>query len=533
MKHRMMSVALLAVAITACTEPADPVAMVEGDHLESRASSATDPLSNANRLPESLEQKVKALRTDMEGRGYRVARGYWTLWGADDCKAPMQTVGFCYGNNPTAPYVLAVVPNWKDEHVDQELHHALLKAQRNMSAIYRLDHREALVVMAKLPPPARYLGLTTNVFTRETTLNESDPIYQLSLTVPLMQAMQWILFATSPVPSRMMLISSIGDATNNVNIQDQSGSVWAEERFFIITPDRGLAAEITAALVSAGVPSEDVFTEEASPDVVRPGLGPEADDFITYLRYALPDDPAAGEQWRKELPLTVLRVRDANPSSALDPFPLPPYDERTFTMDERDPSNGLSDDLGAVVAAVKARWGQPDASVKPYASLTDNFDLVGQHCLGAGPDPLRGPMDCLGDNQDDEPLIGPTIHLEGDTVVAMVGTLATETGNATYVSLSVNWFPYLVGVQNLSDVQLTGTAAEYLEGDRAHFFYVYYIARDCTGIDNCLEVPRKLVPAGESIKAIVRNYVTPGSARGPDPTKLLMPRVIFLDGSQR
>jgi hypothetical protein len=64
-------------------------------------------------------------------------------------------------------------------------------------------------------------------------------------------------------------------------------------------------------------------------------------------------------------------------------------------------------------------------------------------------------------------------------------------------------------------------------------FYVQYLARDCTGLQPCLEIPRKLVPTGEAIKLLQRNYVAPGSARGPDPTKLLNPVVVVLDGRNR
>ena len=109
---------------------------------------AADPLSKTNRLPPSLEQKVQDVRNTLEGSGYEVTRGYWTLWSADDCKLPLQSVGFCYGNNPTAPYVVAVVPPWENEFVDKSLHHALLQGKKGMTPIYRLGEREALVVMA-------------------------------------------------------------------------------------------------------------------------------------------------------------------------------------------------------------------------------------------------------------------------------------------------------------------------------------------------------------------------------------------------
>ena len=81
----------------------------------------------------------------------------------------------------------------------------------------------------------------------------------------------------------------------------------------MITPDAGVAQAMTSALLRAGVSSSnDVFTEPVAPALVRVGLDRSADDLITYIRYARPNDNAAGEQWRDELPLTILRVRDAS-----------------------------------------------------------------------------------------------------------------------------------------------------------------------------------------------------------------------------
>jgi hypothetical protein len=177
--------------------------------------------------------------------------------------------------------------------------------------------------------------------------------------------------------------------------------------------------------------------------------------------------------------------------------------------------------------------------------LTLWVDLVGQHCLGYdGPPPTdgielpRGPMDCLGDNQDDEPQIsGGTYHLDDDQVIAVVGTLGTKTGNATYTSLSVNWFPQLVGVANRDDTVLEESAKKFKDAlskpELYTKFYVYYFARDCSGLYPwCQEIPRTLVPKGDTIKIIQRNYITPGSRRGPDPYKVLEPVAIEFDGSE-
>ena len=520
---------VLSVAVMACRDmPTDPRS-VDATVLAA-ANTATDPMSKVNRLKPQLEQRVQTLRAGLEADGWETARGYWTLWGVDDCMYPRQTVGFCYGNNPTAPYVTAVVPQWKDEFVDQSLHHAIMAAERNMLPNYRLSEREALVIVAEMPPPARYFGIQSNVFTRETTLNTDDIIFP-RIPDPLLQS---ILFATAPNPSRMMLIASIGDAINNVTIDEQTGESWqaGQQRYFVITPDQGTADAMTQALLDAGVASENqIFVERVSPALVHLGLGRSADDLITYIRYAMPEDSVLGEQWRKQLPLTILRVRPKTNSAAPDPFAIPSYEAKTWNFDE----TVLSAERYALIDAVRAYWNQPDADTASFFSAYRFLDLIGQHCLGY-PDPARGPMNCLGDTQDADYQISQSNLLDDNKVVAVVGTLGTVTNNATYVSLSVNWFPALVGVKNISDEDLEGSADAFAEGvltSDSRMFYVYYVARDCTGLQYCVEIPRRLVPSGELIKIIQRNYVTPGGHRGSNPLKILNPIAIALDGTMR
>lgn len=527
MRVSVLGALVLAGILSACADDAT-VAPIERP-ASGPAAAATDPLGNANRLPASLEQKVGRLRSDLESKGYAVARGYWSLWGVDQCKYPLQVLGYCYGNNPIAPYALAVVPQWKDEYVDQRFHHLLLEPQRNMIPNYRIDEREALVILAEMPPEAKYFGIQSNVFTRVGILNTDDPIFPIVAGDPLLQR---ILFGVSPDPSRRMMIASIGNSTNNVVMERKSGQPWGQQRFFVITPDANVAATITDALVRAGVPSaNDVFVEPVAPDLVHVGLGRHSDDLVTYIRYARPTDPAAGERWRQELPITILRVRDTTHSRPANPFAIPAYEQRSYNFDE----NALAIDLLSLINAVRVHWGGPAITLRGFFSAYKVLDLIGQHCLGY-PVATRGPMDCLGDTQDADYQIAQSVSIDDDTVVAVVGTLATRTGNATYTSLSVNWFPQLVGVKNIDDSELDGSAAAFasvLQHD-PRYFYVYYIARDCTGLmPNCVEIPRKLVPVGEIIKIIQRNYVSPGSQRGPDPNKLLNPFAILLDGRQR
>lgn len=505
------------------------------------AGAATDSSNKANRLPLSLEQKVQEFSNSLETNGYEVMRGYWALWTTEDCKYALQTIGNCFGNNPTAPYVMAFLPHWNDEFVDQSLHHALAAGQRDMTANYRLGEREALVVLAELPPPARYFGMQTNVFTGEDTLNTSDPVYQMLSSYPALADLRKIVFSASPNPDRMMFVASIGDSINNVVIEEQSRESWGQQRFFVITPDQDMEEEMTRQLAALkGVDRSQVFTEPVAPELANLGYGQEADDFITYIRYSMPNDSVLGEQWREQLPLTILRVRDSKSTSAKNPFAIPEYEPKETNFDER----ALGTDLSNLVAAVKQYWGQEEASSVNFRSLSFWIDLIGQHCLGADgpPDPRegialpRGPMNCLGDSQDaDYQISGDTFYLDDGQVIAVVGTLGTETGNATYTSISVNWFPELVGVLNRDDVVLQGSAIKFKDAlaDPTTYknFYVYYFARDCSGLYPwCQEVPTKMIPRGDTVKIVQRNYVNPGSRRGPDPTKVLNPVSITFSG---
>ena len=268
--RRLVTLVLFApwVALfTGCRDRAEPTGIAPS----AEALATKDPMGSVHRLPASLEQKVQSFRADLEARGYEVARGYWTLWGAEDCKYPIHTLGMCYGNNPTSPYALAVVPTWRQEFRDQSFQHLLTQAQRNMSATFRMSDRDALVVFAQMPPSARYFGIQSNVFTRRAAVNTEDRIYKIVAGLGD-SVMRSILFGSSPDPSRMMLVASIGNSINNVVMQGQSGPPWGLERYFVVTPDAGMAGAMTAALVRAGVTSDEVFTEPVAPGLVRTGL---------------------------------------------------------------------------------------------------------------------------------------------------------------------------------------------------------------------------------------------------------------------
>lgn len=468
------------------------------------------------RLEAQLEGKVHRLQAMLRARGYEVARGSTKLFTTDDCAYTISVLGTCLGNNPAAPYIIPTVPLWPDEYVDEGLRGLLGPLPDDTWGTHRLDRREALIVVGVLPPPARYFGIQTYVFSRPGSIDTSDPIYRIAEADPIMQQ---ILFSVVPKsPSRVMMFSSLGNSTNNVVIERQAKEAFGRRRAFVIATDEGLARELTDALERARVSSPDeVFVEPVSSSVARLGLGAEADDFMTLIRYALPDDADAGDAWRQRRPLAVLRVRDRH-GAPTEPWPVPAYADKTARSEA-----SLADSLSRLVAAVKQQWSQPYVDSVPFASLQVWLDLYGQHCLPR-------PMNCLGDSQDADYQASPTVYPDADHVLAVIGTLATETGNATYTSLSVNWLPFLKGVSNVNDTELKGSASGHSGSvPDADKFYVHYFARDCTGIAPCTPITEAMVPGGYPIKVIQRNYIVPGSERGPDPAKVLNPVALWLD----
>lgn len=468
----------------------------------------------AHALPSWLEQKVEAFEADMAAGGFQSLRGDFRLFSIEDCKYAVQSIGHCLGNNPTAPYIIPTLPLWADEHKDEAMDQLLGPVASGQSWTHRLDHREALVIMGQLPPQGRYLGVQPYVFTRKGELNFEDSLYQ-SLNDDFMKS---VLFMNSPNPSRPLVFSSVGDSINHVVIEKDSGKAFDEQRYFIITSDANLGDKISQALMQNGVEDKShIFTIPVSPSFAKLGLDEAADDFLTLIRYAMPSDDMAGEQWRKTLPLAALRVRDTSDTFVPQPFAIPQRELRSATS-ELD----LSQSVDELVSAVKQKWLQTNASVSKFESLLLSVDLVGDACI-------YRPMNCLGDSSDADYQISETVKLGENDVLAVVGTLGTQTSNAAYSSLSVNQIPELVGVSNLTDLDLVNSAAEFSDiSSNTEKLYLQYYARDCRGLAHCYEVSQDLISLDGKMKLIQRNYVADGTRRGPDPKFLVSPKLIKL-----
>ena len=419
--------------------------------------------------------------------------------------------------------------------------------------VFRLDPSEAIVILAQMPPPARYFSEQSFVFTREGAYDTNA--YQKLVDDPnVPDFAPHVFFRTVPlpenIPQRILLFSSLSNPVNNVVIERQSEKAFDQMRYFIITPDQLIDQKVRDIFKGISVRDEDIFTEHI-PSNLNIGLSRDSDDFVTLIRYAQPDDGGAPGTpsyiWRKNLPLAVLRVRHTGHG---------PQPYGAFTKEQLEPRTAvdestLQSDLFKLVSTVSSKWGKPcaqadcsDRDAKKFIDFQRNpIWMQGPLCVPIG-------EDCLGDNWDAAYFIYGRISVDqevtGYPIWAIAGALGTRTGNATYVGFSINKISKFVGVKNLSDVILQDTAKAYegeVSGNKCpavnntnttDCLFLYYFTRDCsvveniTGEKNCYEIDTSLIPEGDSIVFGLRDYVRQGTQRGPDSSLVLPPMAIRL-----
>ncbi len=499
---------------------------------------STSPMS-VNKVPPEVESTARSLTHVLSQQGYEVGRGYFRLYQQSDCQESYDVMKSCFGNNPAAPYILPTVTFWSDEYVDPATLNALGPTTNGYSSTFRFDPREAIVILAQLPPPAAYFGLQTYEFTHQGTYSTtSGPYLYLA---PYGQSILDIFFAHVPQnPNRIEMLASLGNSINDVVIERQSGQAFDQIRYFIITPDELTNEAVRDALQTLQIDNNDIFTEpipSTTESGIKIGLNKAADDFITVIRYAEPEDggdagtPSA--TWRNDLPMVVLRVRYNHTNPTPIPYGPVTLDNRT-AWDETQ----LKPQLNELVSLTSAAWGQacsgPNCPIQAWNLQPSPVDLVGPDCTQIG-------MDCLADTQDTIYEFTPRLPLDEGEVYALVGPLSTETNNATYESVGVNNSKLTEGVGEVSDKLLSGTALEFAsQVPDADKFFVYYFTRDCSGLKtytngNCFSVSTDMIPActGDPttcarLELSLRAYIRPDTERGPDAAKILPADVIPL-----
>jgi hypothetical protein len=562
LRYSLLATVLAGSAVLAAPPGSQPSVPIPAPQDDSRAAVPNPGTGNF----------VQTLIRDLRARGLEVSVGYPRLYTPADCADSYAVFRNCFGNNPASPYLMPIVKPWPEEYVDPAMKDGFGKTRPGYSATYRLDPREAIIVFGRMPPPAKYMGLQTWMFGTKWArriapwdveacvfyASQANEMTQYFFTTFPPFSNRTHCFTLPDAEGRVLSLSSINNNINNFVMRKQSGDPWDEIRYFVITPDRRTDAAVRGTLQGLGVDEGEIFTEEIpesfedsdydpaflfgqSPAVGPLGLGREAVDFTTAIRYAMPDNPRAANAWLKSLPLTVLRVR--RPSWEPEPERYGPREANDRTG--KDESSLLSDDFDELIKAVKRRaasqgWMIEEEEDRKMIDIVRKLGQFGPACRAIG-------MNCLADGQDASYFFAQPRPLDTGHIYATVGTLATETGNATYVGLSVNDASLLKGAFNVDHTKLKGSASSYdSEVPRPatlEKFFVRFFARDCDAIADltygeCTTVTPDMVPLASDDDAMgdeklrgwfsmaVRSYVKPGSERGPDPGKQLAPHAL-------
>jgi hypothetical protein len=468
-------------------------------------------------------------------RGFEVAEGGFRLWAIEDCPQSYEVTGTCYFNNPTAPYVMGVVPHWPDEYVDPATIGAFGATEPGYGTTFRLDPNEAIVIFGILPPEAAYFGLQSYLFTRKGGYEVNNATYRF---IAQIGATGVFFHPLKGNPERVASFDSLSNSNNDEVIERQSGGSFGELRYFVITPDRSMNRKVRQILRRMSVAAEDIFTERI-PANMQLGLDEDADDFVTGIRYSLPADGGAegtpSDSWRHAPTLSLVRVRDPLPRRSRQPYPA--WTRKSPERRTATPEAYLSADLARLLRRVSETWGQPcaaadcsDRAVTFIDTQSYPFNLIGPRCAEIG-------MDCVGDTQDASYQFVGGLGFDAGEVYAVAGSLGTATGNATYVSLGVNNFRLRLGAKNVDGSSLVGSAdpSWYPDVDQLDQLYVFYFTRNCDGLENlthgfCLSVEDSplVIPVGDRASLVERDYMRPGTQRGPNSKLLLPSRVLRL-----
>jgi hypothetical protein len=417
--------------------------------------------------------------------------------------------------NRSAPYVAFSVQNM----------HSTVPQFRELP-VFQLRADEAIVVIGRTPPVAKFFSYTPYLLTR---------------TYP-------------PETSPRAIFASFGDSLNVSTIKTLGPDPFSRPVVLIFTPDRGTEARISAALRSAGYPDAMINTMPLPPSILQLGVDKAGqpvtkDVFLIVNRMSMFTDDDAGKAYVDALanadvskrPLRVFRVTPGA-GGALSPFPVPPLRVRGTGESELKMAPALARLRQAILDTYEGAYDYTEYHSRFVAydgyeyierqknTLGDSRDSL---YLGAGYLPLWD----LG-NPEDELTLGVNDFL------LVYGPKHVSSGKATYTNINVYASEKVMfSIVSAYSDSFDGSAEEYLSDPDAGLMYVQKFAYPghCSGT-HCLplEVPPDCTPwcetksscppfvLGPSTKlgVFIRNYLEPSTRTGPAAGELLYDQVI-------
>ena len=125
--------------------------------------------------PGNHKEQAQKLTTMLENQGYIVQRGTYNYITKERCNL-MET---CFANNPSSPYGIVFLPEAPGEDTSTYSNWAEVLSEVvdgiTMSATYRLDASETIVILGQTPPSSLYYSYIPYVFDRWHPFRWSPP----------------------------------------------------------------------------------------------------------------------------------------------------------------------------------------------------------------------------------------------------------------------------------------------------------------------------------------------------------------------
>ena len=495
---------------------------------------------------QAMTQAVSAVN-ELSSAGYSVTQGNVFLFKNTNCPQFISIFGSCFGNNAAAPYIIPQPPT-EGTYVDPYYAVPLNSPGPNgvnTNIAYRLSDNDALITIVKYPPLAAYFGYQSYVFTsQKSNYTSTEPILRVD----------------SPNSSRYEIFGSVGNDINNVIVKNQFGSPWDGNVItYITSPNQILASDISAKMVAKGVNANSIMVERLGVNV-KTGRGEAADDLVTLMRYALPQNSTSGDAWYDSINSNILVYKVSAPNVGVARYSTDQYTSRTGTSELQ-----LLPALDELAALLQS-WATQNTILGSLSAVSTSsftrttidvdgipFGLVGSDCIRKG-------TVCLGDNQDTSSYaFSPKFDLSSNSHLFIAGVDHNKFNNSSYISLSIYNASQMAGIASSSQTNysavgfnsgsLTGSdtgtsSAEYvlreigLYGSASTMLklvlpslYINLISKNCSIAKKyCIDLDgNNLIPDTSPptpINMYERSYIRPGATTAANSNIMVFPRVI-------
>jgi len=474
-------------------------------------------------LTETMQPSVgnlDAFRSALERDGFVVQQGAAATFPLIEAYEA-GLIKACWGNDPTKPYLVCLVPPSPGEEVPSyKFKIGEYLGIKGVTILFRMRPDEAVVFVGRTPPECRYYSYSGYLM---------EKFYG---------------------NERRVVFADMADAMNHLTIKTEGtpngveGNPFDKNTLIVSTADRGIDERVRAAAISAGYSSSIMNTYVIPSPMVKMGLDDDSDTFNFFIRPSIFKDQQAGDAYIKNIPARILRLTPKD-SVNLDPYEVPDLRVRGTGKTEHDLTLVLRD----LRKAILAKYGDLEATdLEVTDALPEGYEAIQRGINVAGPTrdaiylwtggqlQFYPPIPSLFTGKAEKPPKTFTLSDDPNDFVIVYGVNHEASGKATFSSFTVYGADIWNGIGGVTSDQYP-TAEEYLPGNPdAKYFYTYKIGRRCDG-KNCFRVPGPGLKAhgielDQPIFIIFRVYCEHATKVGPAKSEILWDRAIKFSPKQ-